>query len=288
MFKNFKYYLTEIKTILGLDLGSNILSVISLGFIFFLLLLILSGGIISNHWIQAIESEAEISVYYTEVASPNWLIQKIEKISGVSEAVLIDEIEAKDRMEKIMGEESRILELFDHNPFSAYIEVKILLENFDSIVEETRSLNGVDYVRDNKEILDTLKNISSLMNLIGLVIMAVAGITTIIITSHVIRQGIYANKEEMNTLRLLGAPEGFITFPFAMTGMLISLLSGFFSIAVITAVLSYVYKNIINYLPFMVLPDFHGTIYTVALVGLGMSLFLGITGSIIGLKSTKK
>lgn len=288
MFKNFKYYLNEIKTILRLDLGSNILSVISLGFIFFLLLLILSGGIISNHWIQAIENEAEISVYYTEDTSPNWLIQKIDKIPGVYEAVLIDEIEAKGRMEKIMGEESRILELFDHNPFSAYIEVKILLEDFDSIVDETRSLNGVDYVRDNKEVLDTLKNISSLVNLIGLVIMAAAGITTIIITSHVIRQGIYANKEEMGTLRLLGAPEGFITFPFAITGMLISLLSGVFSVGIITAVLSYIYENIINYLPFMVLPDFHRTVYTVALVGLGISLFLGITGSIIGLKSTKK
>ena len=45
-----------------------------------------------------------------------------------------------------LGEESNILQLFDQNPFEAYIEVKIHLEQMDSVITIS-NIKGIDYVR---------------------------------------------------------------------------------------------------------------------------------------------
>ena len=64
--RNTGYFFKEIKTMIKLDFFSNLFSIISLGFIFFILSLIIAGGWGTNYMIEAIEDEAEISVYYTK------------------------------------------------------------------------------------------------------------------------------------------------------------------------------------------------------------------------------
>jgi cell division transport system permease protein len=286
--RNTGYFFREIKTIVKLDLLSNIFSIISLSFIFFLLSLIFSGGNIVEHMITAIEDEAQISVYYSDDIDVTIIGSQIKEISGIRDILYIDETEAKAEMTEIMGEESRIFELFDHNPFDPYIKVKIELDQVDTIVEEVSSISGVELVRDNKEILDKLKDISSLISLLGLLIVIAVSVATLIITSHIIRQGIYLNKEQINTLRLLGAPEYFIRLPFILEGLLMTILSGLMSNIMLFVVLKYIYSQTMSFLPFITLPKFNGIMTLIILITLGLSFALGLIGSLFGLKSTNK
>ena len=287
LFKNTGYFLKEIKTIIKLDLTSNIFSIISLGFIFFLLSLIVSGGWTVNNMIEAIESEAEISVYYIENVDPSQISNNIQKVNGVRGVETIDEVEAKNRMTNIMGEESRIIELFDHNPFSPYIEVKIDLDNMNNIAEEVKNIHGVELVRDNKEVLDKLKNISSLVNILGLIVIVAVSVSTTVITSHIIRQGIYINRDQINTLRLLGAPESFITLPFTLEGIIISLLAAAISTGLISMVVSYINTIATSSLPFLILPDANKMIFSIGVSSIVLSIILGLIGSCFGIISTK-
>src|SRR5690554_5838887 len=123
--KNIDYFFREIKTIVKLDLLSNLFSLLSLGFIFFLVSLIFAGGYITDSMIRDIENQAEISVYYEAEANKIAIGNQIEKIAGVKEVIYINKEEAKMNMTEILGEESRILDLFDHNPFDPYIEIRI-------------------------------------------------------------------------------------------------------------------------------------------------------------------
>ena len=286
--RNTGYFIKEIKTIIHLDFLSNLFSIISLGFIFFILSLIIIGGCSTNYMIEAIENEAEISVYYRDGASPREISDKIKNISGVKESIEIDAEKAKSEMTKIMGEESRILELFEHNPFSPYIEVKIDLEHVDTVADEVKKIDGVEFVRDNKEILDRLKGISNLANILGALLIIAVSIATLVITSHIIRQGIYINKEQINTLRLLGAPEGFINLPFVLEGMIMTILAGFLSMGLVYGVIKYIGSKMIVSLPFLILPDMNEMLFGISAITLVLSLVLGLIGSLFGLKSTKK
>lgn len=286
--RNTGYFIREIKTIIKLDFLSNIFSTISLGFIFFILSIIIAGGWVTNYMIEAIENEAEISVYYGEGALLSEISNKIKNINGVKEVVEVSASEAKEDMTKIMGEESRILELFEHNPFSPYIEVKIDLEHMDSIADEVKRIDGVELVRDNKDILDRLKGISNLANILGALLIIAVSVATLVITSHIIRQGIYINKEQINTLRLLGAPQGFINLPFVLEGIIMTILAGLLSSGLVYGVIAYLSSNIVLSLPFLILPDTNEMLIGIGAINIILSIFLGLTGSIFGLKSTKE
>lgn len=286
--RNTGYFFKEIKTIVKLDLLSNIFSIISLSFIFFLLSLIFSGGWIINDLIKAIENEAEISVYYSEDVNVTDIENRIKKVVGVKEVNYIDEAEAKSEMTEIMGEESKILELFDHNPFDPYIEVKIDLRYVENISEEVESINGVELVRDNKDILDKLKDISSLITILGLILIIAVSVSTLVITSHIIRQGINSNKEQIYTLRLLGAPESFITLPFILEGLFMTILAGIISLGMIFVVVKYIYTKIMAFLPFLTLPNIMQMMNKIGVIDILLALILGLLGSYFGIKSTKK
>ena len=285
--KNIDYFFREIKTIVKLDLLSNLFSLLSLGFIFFLVSLIFAGGYITDSMIRDIENQAEISVYYEAEANKIAIGNQIEKIAGVKEVIYINKEEAKMNMTEILGEESRILDLFDHNPFDPYIEIRIDLNEVENITEKANSLSGVELVRNNKEILDKLKDISSLISLLGVLIIISVSVATLIVTSHIIRQGIYLNKEQINTLRLLGAPEFFIRLPYILEGVIMTVLAGLISSTLIYFTFNYIYVKVIDFLPFMILPSLDKLLISIFIFTALLAIILGLIGSLFGLKSTK-
>ena len=285
--KNIDYFFREIKTIVKLDLLSNLFSLLSLGFIFFLVSLIFAGGYITDSMIRDIENQAEISVYYEAEANKIAIGNQIEKIAGVKEVIYINKEEAKMNMAEILGEESRILDLFDHNPFDPYIEIRIDLNEVENITEKANSLSGVELVRNNKEILDKLKDISSLISLLGVLIIISVSVATLIVTSHIIRQGIYLNKEQINTLRLLGAPEFFIRLPYILEGLIMTVLAGLISSTLIYFTFNYIYVKVIDFLPFMILPSLDKLLISIFIFTALLAIILGLIGSLFGLKSTK-
>ncbi|MDD3705946.1 MAG: hypothetical protein PHC45_07785, partial [Clostridiaceae bacterium] len=90
---NTGYFIKETKTIIRMNLLSHILSFLSIGLIFFILSMMISGWWISNQIVLAIQGEAEISVYFSEGTEDDAvaLTEGIRSIEGVSEAKLINE-----------------------------------------------------------------------------------------------------------------------------------------------------------------------------------------------------
>jgi cell division transport system permease protein len=226
---NTGYFIREAKTIVRLNLLSNIFSLLSTGLIFFILAMVISGWWVSNQVVTAIQGEAEINVYFREGmnnADAQKLAEEIDGIAGVQEARLVGEDEAYSRMEEILGKEARVLKYFDDNPFSPFIEVKIQIEEIDPILKELELITGIEHVRDNREVLERISGIAGILRILGYLVVTAVGISTMVIISHIIRMGIYNNREQINTLRLMGAPEIFISVPFLLVGLLMTVAGG--------------------------------------------------------------
>ncbi|MCR3955816.1 MAG: permease-like cell division protein FtsX [Gudongella sp.] len=284
---NTGYYLKEVKTLVRRDISSNLLSVISLAFIFFILALVFSLGLSSNFMITQIEEQAEISVYFEEDVNLNRLREDLLSIPGVTDVISVDAKTAKDEMTEVLGSDSRIVELFDHNPFSPYLDVAIQLDSVDEISKKAASLEGVELVRDNKEVLQKLQEISGIIRILGLFILISVSIATLVITSHLIRQGVYLNRDSIGTLKLLGAPDGFIYRPFLVNGLLTALIAGLISLVLTYFSTNYLYGQVTGSLPFIVLPNFSEHMTTLIVFTISLSVLLGIFGGMMGIKSTK-
>lgn len=283
---NLAYFLKESKTLFKIDFLSNIFSIISIGLILFILSLVLLGWRVSSYVIQIVEREGEINVYYDlslQEKDINYLMEDIEKIEGVSSTSLVSQDEAYNRMAEILGKEAGILELFDENPFTPFIEVKIHIEEVDSILDELESMLGIDYIRDNKNIIDRLQNILIILKVLGVLALVAIGVSTLIVVSHIIRQGIYNNRDQINTLELLGAPDIFIGFPFILEGVFLTLLGGVIAFILLKLVLGLGYSKLFTALPFLPLPAEESLLMPIGIFILLLSGLLGIIGSLFGL-----
>lgn len=289
-FKNTTYFIKEAKTIFKVDLFSNMLSILSIGLIFFILTLILTGWLISNNIVEIIERETEISIYFDESLdqeSLGNLITRIENIEGIRNAEIINEDESYDRMVEILGTEAEILNHFENNPFSSFIEVKIDMESLDSIVNELEYFWDIDYIRDNRQVIHKLEGIINIIEVLGFILFLAIGICTMIIISHIIRQGIYNNRDEINTLKLLGAPNSFIQLPFFLEGIFLTIIGGGIAFVLWLLLIKIGYGNIYNLLPFIPLPHGDEFMWPVTTFLIILSSFIGIIGSSFGLKSIK-
>ncbi|CRZ34172.1 cell division protein FtsX [Herbinix hemicellulosilytica] len=288
---NIGYFFKETGRIIRLNILSNIFSIIGTGLILFLLGLVITGSDIGNHLVNMLNEEAEINGYFTKDISDsdrNELVEKIGKIYGVRSARLVNEDEAKKKMEDILGEEAKILELFKENPFEAFVEIRINVDEMENILDNVKNMKGIEYVRDNREVLEKIKDITYAFKVLGYLLIAAVGITTLIILSHMIRQGIYNNREQINTLRLLGSPGAFIGFPYVLTGILLTLLGGILAALSVVLLINTAYEGIGSTVLFLPLPSKNDLIDKMIILIPSLSFILGLMGSLFGLSSIRK
>jgi len=288
--RNTRYYLSEVKTILKLNGISSLLSIISLALIFFITTLTLSGWWISMAFTTALEDEAEISAYYAEVLneySLDALIEEIRLIPGVKNVTSISAETSYERMSTILGQEAKILSQFDENPFEPYLEVSIELGALDNIIDELNGNAQLEYIRDNRTILEKIGQIASIVAVLGVIMTLAVGISTFIITSHIIREGVHAHEDQINTLQLLGAPDLFIHMPFIIEGTLLSLLSGVFATLAYSGFAFQIGKFTEGVFPFMPAIDSLEIVGTISLGTIIVSGCLGLVASLFGLKLIK-
>ncbi|MDF2519880.1 MAG: hypothetical protein K0R84_508 [Clostridia bacterium] len=212
----------------------------------------------------------------------------MKAIEGVRDISLVDQSEAYGRMKEILGKEAQVLEFFDDNPFSPFIEVRIDMQEMDEILAKLQLIPGIEHVRDNREVLGRLQDIAGVLKLLGYLIITAVAVSTLVIISHIIRQGIYNNREQIETMRLLGAPEGFIAIPFLFSGLLITIGGGILASILSGLAINYLYVSMTGPLPFIPLPPKDGM--TAGVTGLIMllSLVLGAIGGAFGLSSARR
>ena len=261
----------------------------STGMILFLLGIVITGTDIGNRLVVMLNEESEVNGYFSQDTTEeerNALVNRIGRLDGVRSSRLVAEDEAKARMEDILGDEAKILELFDKNPFEACVEIRIEVNAMDSIIDEVRKKDGIEYVRDKREVLEKIQDITYALKIIGYLMIVAVGVTTLIILSHMIRQGIYNNKDQINTLRLLGSPGAFIGFPYILTGVILTLIGGY---GLIHDYNNYkAYDGVASTILFISLPA-RGDIINKIIYGLpSLSLVLGFFGSLFGLSSIKE
>lgn len=285
---NIGYFIKETGRIIRLNLLSNIFSVIGTGLILLLLGIVITGTDIGNRLVVMLNEEAEVNGYFSEALTSGQredIAVKISKLDGVRSTRIVNEDEAKTRMEDILGEEAKILELFDDNPFEAFVEIRINVDVMDSVIDNVKNTNGIEYVRDNRDVLEKIQDITYALKVLGYLMIAAVGITTFIILSHMIRQGIYNNKDQINTLKLLGSPSAFIGFPYVLTGILLTLVGGIIAALFMAVLINGAYDSIGGTIPFLPLPPREELIKQMTLWLPSLSLVLGLFGSFFGLSS---
>ncbi len=153
---------------------------------------------------------------------------KLESDAIVSDIIFVDRAEALTRFKQRLGPEASILEGLGENPMPASFEVTFVPggrnpEAISDLAQQMVNLAGVDEVQYGQAWLDRFFNFVQTTRLLGLIVGSLILLAAIVIVSNTIRLSVYARREEILILKLVGATDRFIKIPFYIEGILLGL-----------------------------------------------------------------
>jgi cell division transport system permease protein len=149
----------------------------------------------------------------------------------IVEVTYISEDEAIKELRTILGKDASLLDDLKDNPLPSSFELKLKSALLQPVfvkkkAEEIEKMSGVAQVQYGEKWLASLNTVSRIMKASALFMGGAILIAIIFITYNTIKIFFYRRKEEIETLKLLGATKSFIRLPFLIEGLVIGLLGG--------------------------------------------------------------
>ena len=214
----------------------------------------------------------------------------LNSIEGLTILRYIPKDEGLKYLEEEFGDQSGVLQSLGGNPLPDAFEAMVAMDtqapwNIREIAANLESLPLVSDVEYGREWIERGHMILQFLRILGatlLVIFAIAGILVIVAT---LKLTIYALKHEMDTLRLIGASNGFIARPFYLQSIMETVLGTAIGLAVVYGLFTAATRNF--YLDAFMLPMTYQPVFmdwpTMGLF-VAAAVVTGIIGTFIALR----
>ncbi len=240
----------------------------------------------------SLKEEIKVVVYLRDSASSREIAQLRSELSrdpAVAAVEFVSREQALATFRTQFPSEERLLNGLGDNPFPASLVVKVgpahrSSEQVGTLVQKLKALAEVDEVLYSQDWIDNLAVAVRYLRVLGMGIGVVLAASMVTILANTIKLTLYARREEIEILKLIGATTGFIKMPFVLEGALLGgagaacslvLLRGLFGLAESKLALKGTFWGVGRGLAF--LPDR----VTVAFLLLGV--MLGCLGSLVSL-----
>ncbi|WP_209121443.1 permease-like cell division protein FtsX [Alkalihalobacillus sp. BA299] len=248
-----------------------------------------------NHLASTVEDDVEIHVYIDLTATKEQqdaLRQDIESVQYVESIEFVDRDEGLDQFIDSMDEMAPVFEgLRSENPFNDKFVVRAETPQLtETVATKIEELSHVETVNYGKDVVDRLFAVTDFMRTFGLVLVAGMMFTAMFLISNTIKMTIVTRKPEIKIMRLVGATNGFIRWPFFVEGLFIGVFGALVPIVLIIVGYSYFYEIMSSRLEVMffeLVPVFPA-IYQVAGILLVIGAFIGVWGSMMSVRKFLK
>lgn len=112
------------------------------------------------------------------------------------------------------------------NPLPAQLVVKLQNpKEFGAVRSTLEAPPGVvERVVEQQRSVDRLISLTGLLRTVGLIVVAVVAVTVLLIVVNTIRMAVMSRRDEIEIMRLVGASDAFVRWPFIFEGLLVGLI----------------------------------------------------------------
>lgn len=182
------------------------------------------------------------------------------------------------------GEED-LTRYLDENPLRASLEVKLADPRVaGEITDRLRNERIVESVIDIENLVDRVLTVTNILRTAGAVVLVVVGLIVLFIVVNTIRLAVLARADEIEIMRLVGASDAFIRWPFVFEGAFVGLLGSLVTLGLLGLAAEPIGRFLFDF--FRILPlQLGGLARDVAIVVLAAGLGLGTVGSWISVRT---
>jgi cell division transport system permease protein len=195
-------------------------------------LFVLGGFLVVTANLQRLGAEwsnsAELSVYLKDDVTPaerGAIETALAPGDVVAAREFVSKADALVRFKQTFGELAGALDATGDNPLPASVEVRVrpavaATAAVDDLGARLRQMAGVVDVRYDRQWLNRLMTAIGIVRGVGWILGAVLTIAAALTVANVVRLALYARRDELDIMQLVGAPQAYIRGPFVMEGVL--------------------------------------------------------------------
>ena len=253
-----------------------------------LMLLLFAFFLATDRGLQAtvgvLESKVELALFLEDDAKVSDVLAlraQIEADPAVSHVDYITRDQAMARLVDIASRQPDI-QIVDisSNPLQNSLEIK--LQNAQDAPRIGATLRqelgkGVVYeVVDNPSVVDKLLTITRVLSFGGVAVLAMMLVVALFVIVNTIRIAVHARRDEIEIMKLVGATDWFVRWPFILEGMLVGALGAMAALTVVVLAAGPVSNALVGFLE--IVPLSFGAAFLWQLVGSVFALALAVGG----------
>ncbi len=216
-----------------------------------------------NTALTALDQKVNMIVYLKdEVGEPEAgrFAERLRTDLNILEVSYLSKDQAMSRLKTQLADRAELLEMVQGNPLPASVEVR--LRDPGQIVRLRDTLRTDPMVEEiplQQDVVDNLVKITRFSRVAGAVmVLGLMGVTLFVIM-NTIRVAVYARRQEIEIMKLVGATDWFIRWPFVLEGVLYGLIGAVVAIALVGAAyhpLQAQFLSLVQFLPVDLDPSF--------------------------------
>lgn len=235
---------------------------------------------------QKVQVVADLNDNTTETALAN-LEGQLKALPDVRSVDYIskDQALANFRASRSQQGQDDLTTYLQTNPLPASLNVSLFrAAYYGPVADLLRADPNVQRVTNIADLAARLTTITGFLRSGGVVLLGVVGAIVLFIIINTIRLAVLGRSEEIEVMRLVGASDAFIRWPFVFEGALVGLLGAVLTLGVLGAAADPLGRMMVDF--FQILPLRVGTISRdVAVLVLGTGLGLGILGAWVSVRT---
>lgn len=197
---------------------------VALTILAFFAIVVLNVQKLTRHWSEEVQVVAYLDVVPEERLLQQWL-GEIRGLPEVAKVVYVSRAEALKRFKQRLADDADLLEGVDPDVLPASFEIALKeksrnRQGVSALVARLRQNSGLSDLRYGQDWLERFESFVSLLRLAGAILGGFLLFAALFIVANTIKLTLYARRDELEIMALVGATPAFIKSPFLLEGAL--------------------------------------------------------------------
>jgi len=245
--------------------------------------------LITNNWVKEVEVTAYLKADFDsdridQIKKALWENREIARIEFVSKD------DALERFKKDQADSIYLVEGLNGNPLPASFEISLSKaaqnrEAVDHLVRKIGRISEFDEIQYGQDWTRSLLTFMKILRLIGFIMGGLLGVAIIFIIANTVRLTVYARRDELSVMRLIGATNWFIKGPFLMEGFFQGFIGALVSLGLLFGLFHFWVPRVRQSAGMFFLQDISISFLSLPMLSsiIGAGMLLGLFGSLISL-----